>query len=89
MEWKTIMVAFVTIFLAELGDKTQLATLVYAAESQRTFSVFLGASLALICSSFFGAYIGGYLGKQMPQSLVKTLGGCLFIVIGVIMILKR
>jgi len=89
MEWKIIMVVFVTIFLAELGDKTQLATLIYAAKYQKTFSVFLGASLALICSSFLGAYIGGYVGKYIPQPLVRIIGGSLFIIIGLIILLKR
>ncbi|MCD6320107.1 MAG: TMEM165/GDT1 family protein [Candidatus Desulfofervidaceae bacterium] len=89
MKWETIMIVFITVFLAELGDKTQLATFIYAAKYQKVFPVFLGASLALICSSFLGAYIGGYLGRYLPQSLVKIFGGCLFILIGLIMILKR
>ena len=85
--WKTVFTVFGLIFLAELGDKTQLATFAYAASSRQKFAVFIGASLALIVTSFIGAYLGGMLGKFIPYSYVHKGAGLLFIGIGIFMIL--
>lgn len=64
-----------TVFLAELGDKTQLAALLLAAESGRPLVVFLGASLALICSSLVGVLLGRWLSSLMgPQQLERAAG---------------
>ncbi len=64
-----------TVFLAELGDKTQLAALLLAAESGRPVVVFLGASLALICSSLVGVLLGRWLSSVMaPQQLERAAG---------------
>jgi putative Ca2+/H+ antiporter (TMEM165/GDT1 family) len=64
-----------TVFLAELGDKTQLAALLLAAESGRPGLVFLGASLALICSSLVGVLLGRWLSSLMaPQQLERAAG---------------
>lgn len=64
-----------TVFLAELGDKTQLAALLLAAESGRPLVVFIGASLALICSSLVGVLLGRWLSSVMaPQQLERAAG---------------
>ncbi|MFN6340285.1 MAG: TMEM165/GDT1 family protein [Cyanobacteriota bacterium] len=64
-----------TVFLAELGDKTQLAALLLAAESGRPVVVFFGASLALICSSLVGVLLGRWLSSVMaPQQLERAAG---------------
>ena len=64
-----------TVFLAELGDKTQLAALLLAAESGRPLVVFIGASLALICSSLVGVLLGRWLSSLMaPQQLERAAG---------------
>jgi putative Ca2+/H+ antiporter (TMEM165/GDT1 family) len=64
-----------TVFLAELGDKTQLAALLLSAQSGRPFVVFLGASLALICSSLVGVLLGRWLSRLMaPQQLERSAG---------------
>jgi putative Ca2+/H+ antiporter (TMEM165/GDT1 family) len=61
---------FTTVFLAELGDKTQLAALLLSAQSGRPVVVFVGASLALISSSLVGVLLGRWLAKVMaPQQL--------------------
>jgi len=85
--WKTVFTVFGLIFLAELGDKTQLATFAYAASSRQRFAVFIGASLALMVTSFIGAYLGGMLGKFIPYHYVHKGAGLLFIGIGIFMIL--
>ena len=55
---------FTTIFIAELGDKTQIATLMLSAESGRPIIVFIGSSLALVSSSIVGVLIGKWLSKK-------------------------
>ena len=64
-----------TVFLAELGDKTQLAALLLSAQSGRPVVVFLGASLALISSSLVGVLLGRWLSRLMaPQQLERSAG---------------
>jgi putative Ca2+/H+ antiporter (TMEM165/GDT1 family) len=74
--WLTVFFSTAgTVFLAELGDKTQLAALLLAAESGRPGVVFLGASLALICSSLVGVLLGRWLSSLMaPQQLERAAG---------------
>ena len=65
---------FTTIFIAELGDKTQIATLMLSAESGKPIIVFLGSSLALISSSLVGVLIGKWLSKNVsPSSAINTV----------------
>ena len=74
--------AFITVFLAELGDKTQLATLMLAAQSSQPWQVFLGAGAALMTSSLLGVLIGQWLGRVLPPNLVKQVAGTLMVVLG-------
>jgi putative Ca2+/H+ antiporter (TMEM165/GDT1 family) len=71
-----------TVFLAELGDKTQLAALLLSAESGRPLVVFLGASLALICSSLVGVLLGRWLSTVMPAQQLERLAGILMVALG-------
>lgn len=72
---------FLTIFLAELGDKTQLATLLMSAESQSPGVVFLGSAAALITTSLFGVLLGQWLATRLaPKTLRKTAGVCLLLI---------
>jgi putative Ca2+/H+ antiporter (TMEM165/GDT1 family) len=74
--WLTVFLSTAgTVFLAELGDKTQLAALLLAAESGRPVVVAIGASLALICSSLVGVLLGRWLSSVMaPQQLERAAG---------------
>ena len=72
---------FTTIFIAELGDKTQIATLMLSAESGKPIIVFLGSSLALICSSVVGVLIGKWLSKKISPSKFAFFTGALMIII--------
>ena len=74
---------FTTIFIAELGDKTQIATLMLSAESGKPIIVFLGSSLALICSSIVGVLIGKWLSKTITPSKLALFTGALMIIISV------
>ena len=72
---------FTTIFIAELGDKTQIATLMLSAESGRPIIVFLGSSLALISSSVVGVLVGKWLSKTISPSKFALFTGTLMIII--------
>ena len=74
---------FLTVFIAELGDKTQIATLMLSAESGRPIIVFLGSSLALISSSIVGVLIGKWLSKKISPSKFALFTGALMILISI------
>ena len=72
---------FTTIFIAELGDKTQIATLMLSAESGKPIIVFLGSSLALISSSIVGVLIGKWLSKKIsPRKFALFTGGLMTLI---------
>ena len=75
---------FVTIFLAELGDKTQFATMGLATEGKGHWVVFAGSALALVVSSALAVLLGAKLVKIAPQRVIQAIAGCLFIIFGII-----
>ena len=89
MNWKIFGAAFITLLLAELGDKTQLAVITMTAESKSWVSVFLGGSLALVCVTLVGALFGQAIIKVIPQHVLHYVAGGLFIVMGVLAILGK
>ena len=82
MDWKIVAATFLLVFMAELGDKTQLVVFARSAETGAPLSVFLGAAAALMSSTALGVLMGGAVGR-LPDWLVKTPAGLLFIAIGV------
>ena len=76
---------FSTVFLAELGDKTQIATLLLTAQSGKPIVVFLGAATALICSSLVGVLIGRWLARIMPPQRLEYMAGILMVGIGLLL----
>ena len=72
---------FTTIFIAELGDKTQIATLMLSAESGEPIIVFIGSSLALISSSVVGVMLGKWLSKTISPSKFAFFTGLLMMII--------
>ena len=89
MEWKIFSTAFITLFLAELGDKTQLAVITMSANSESKLSVFLGASLALIAVTALGVLAGGILTQFIPVEWLQRIVAVAFIAIGVLMLLGK
>ncbi len=86
---KTFFVVFGTVFVAELGDKTQLATFLFASQKgMNKVIVFLGAALALTTTSLIGVALGDYVAKFVSPNLMKTIGGILFIILGIFMIAR-
>lgn len=82
MDWKLFAATFVGVFLAEIGDKTQLATLAFSGESRRPWTVFLAASLALVAATAIGAMAGGLLAKSVPPTWTRRGAAVLFVAIG-------
>jgi putative Ca2+/H+ antiporter (TMEM165/GDT1 family) len=84
MDWKLFFTVFSTIFIAEIGDKTQLATLLYAAGAEvNKFSVFFGASLALILTSALGVLVGAALSQYVNPKHLAWVAGVGFIAVGI------
>jgi len=73
---------FITVFIAELGDKTQLATLTLSGTSSKPVAVFLGSSLALILASLLGALAGGSISTLIPEIYLKSIASATFLIIG-------
>lgn len=82
MDFKIMVTTFGMIFLAELGDKTQLATFCMSADCNATWAVFLGSAAALVLSSFIAAFLGESLSRFINPQHVKILGGIFFLVVG-------
>jgi putative Ca2+/H+ antiporter (TMEM165/GDT1 family) len=77
-----VFTTFTTVFLAELGDKTQLAALLLSAQSGHPVLVFIGAALALICSSLVGVLLGRWLASVLPQQRLERISGLLMVALG-------
>lgn len=79
--WQVFASTFVTIFLAELGDKTQVTTLLMSAESHKPWVVFAGAGSALVATSLLGVLLGRWLATRLsPQTLEKSAGITLLVI---------
>ncbi len=84
MDWKLFASAFVAVFVAELGDKTQIATFgLAAASTSGRLAVFLGSALALVCTSLIAVVAGAAIGRVVPASWLERAGGLLMIGLGV------
>lgn len=83
MEWKIFLSVFATVFIAELGDKTQLATMLFAADKEvGKLTIFLAASAALIVASAIGVLAGSLLAETVNEKLLHIIAGLGFILIG-------
>lgn len=89
MDWKLLGSAFGLIFLAELGDKTQLATLALAASGKSRLVVFLGAASALVLTSAIAAVAGEAIARVVPVVWLRRVAGAAFVVLGVFFLLGR
>jgi Ca2+/H+ antiporter, TMEM165/GDT1 family len=84
--WSTFFSTFFTIFLAEMGDKTQLATLLLSAQSRSPWIVFIGAGTALIATSLVGVLLGRYLAKVLSPRTLDIAAGALLMVIAILLL---
>ena len=89
MDWKIFGTAFLTLFLAELGDKTQLAVITMTASTEARVSVFLGAALALVVVTLLGVLVGGVLVQWIPAEWLQRIVAIAFIAIGILMLIGK
>ena len=83
-----LFTTFVTVFLAEMGDKTQLTTITLSSSTNKPLAVFIGSSLALILATLLGALAGGSIANLIPAFLLKLLSGIVFLFIGTNLLLQ-
>lgn len=84
MDARLFLAVFGTIFLAELGDKTQLATLLYASDAQHSkLTVFAAASAALVASAALGTLAGAFVSQHLDPKLLSRVAGVGFVLVGI------
>ena len=89
MDYKILLTVFATVFIAELGDKTQLATMLFAADKEVSkWTVFIGASLALIATSAIGVVAGDVISDYVSAKHLQYIAAAGFIVIGIWTLIK-
>ena len=84
-----LFTTFVTVFLAEMGDKTQLTTITLSSTTNKPLAVFIGSSLALISATLLGALAGGSIANLIPAFLLKLISGIVFLILGINLIATR
>jgi len=89
MDVKVLLTVFTTVFIAELGDKTQLATMLFATDKQVSkLTVFLGAALALVVASAIGVLAGGVVSQYVNEKYLHRVAGLGFVGIGLWTLVK-
>ena len=78
-----LFTTFVTVFLAEIGDKTQLTTITLSSTTNKPLAVFIGSSTALVLATLLGALAGGSISNLIPAFILKLLSGTVFLFIGI------
>jgi putative Ca2+/H+ antiporter (TMEM165/GDT1 family) len=89
MDWPIFFSTFLTIFLAEMGDKTQFAALAAGSKTSSTISVWLAVVLALALAGTIGVFFGKFLGQFINPEYLKYVSGGLFIVIGIYILIQK
>ncbi len=87
MDFTLLISTFFAVFLAELGDKTQLATVAISGSSNRPLAVFIGSSSALVLATLIGAIAGGSIATLIPGEILEILASIGFLVIGLRLLL--
>lgn len=86
---KTFWITFGTLFLAELGDKTQLAVITLTSKTKEPIWVFGGAVLALACVTLLGVLVGEALLRVVPEQVIKKIAAAAFVAIGILMFFNK
>lgn len=82
--WQAFLTVFVTVFLAEIGDKTQLATMLFSAKGETSkWVVFAGSAAALVLAAAIGVLVGAQLERFVSPATLKLVAGLGFIAVGV------
>lgn len=89
MDLRVVATVFATVFLAELGDKTQISTMLFAAApGYGKWAVFLGSALALVAASALGVFAGELIGSRLNARLLSRIAAVGFIAVGVWMLVR-
>jgi putative Ca2+/H+ antiporter (TMEM165/GDT1 family) len=89
MDWKVFAATFGAVFLAELADKTQVVGIGMASRSGKPFSVWMGSVSAYIIITAVSVLLGAFLGKFLRPEIVKYASACLFIIIGLLVLMGK
>ena len=89
MDWKLLLSTFGAIFVAELGDKTQLATLSISSGSSSRWTIFAGAALALVCTSALGVLGGDVVAKFVSPTWIRRIAGVVFVAMGLSYLFRK
>jgi len=90
MDLKLFATVFTTIFIAELGDKTQIATLLYASDAARPkLTIFTASAAALVMTSALGVLMGSVVSEHLDPRIVRWAAGIGFIAVGLWILLGR
>lgn len=87
MEWNLLGLSFITVFLSELGDKSQLAAIALSGQGQSRKAVFFGTAAALVLTSFLGALAGGAVSELLPTRILKAIAALGFAILGIRLLL--
>lgn len=88
MDWRLFATTFAAVFLAEMGDKTQLATMSFAAGGSR-WVVFAASALALVATSAIAVLAGEVVARYVPPVVVRRAAGALFVVLGLVFLIGK
>ncbi len=89
MDWQLFGLTFITVFLAEIGDKSQLAAIALGGSSGSPKAVLLGSVVALILASFLGVIAGGSLGQLLPTRFLKAIAAIGFAVMALKLLMEE
>jgi putative Ca2+/H+ antiporter (TMEM165/GDT1 family) len=86
MDWKLFGASFLIVFIAELGDKSQLAAITLSCQCQHPRAIFLGSATALIFTSFLGVLVGGGIAQILPTQFLKAVAAIGFALMGTMLL---
>ncbi len=89
MDWKLFVTTFATIFVAELGDKTQLACILTAADSRNPWVVFAGSATALVATSLLGVVFAEFICNFVSPDVIKKVAAVAFVIMGVLIYFEK
>ena len=89
MDWKVFATTFGTLFIAELGDKTQLACMLMTAKTEKPWTVFAASSLALVLVSFLGVMFAQVICQYVSETVIKKVAGTAFVAMGVLIFFDK
>jgi putative Ca2+/H+ antiporter (TMEM165/GDT1 family) len=87
MDWNLLGISFITVFLSELGDKSQLAAIALSGQGQSRKAIFFGTAAALVFTSLLGVLAGGAVAQLLPTRILKTIAAIGFAVLAIRLLL--